>query len=150
MVKLYNVQLTEEEREQLHELVHSGKAPAQVQTRARILLLAEQGHRDVDIAQTLFTSPSSPSTVFRTRLHLVTEGLRAALHSKPRSGRPPIFGGEVEAHLTALACSSPPSGHARWSLQLLADTLMELHVVQSISPSQVRKTLKKTGCTPGA
>lgn len=146
MVKLYKVELTDNEHAELEQLIHAGSAPAQIQTRARILLMASQGRRDVDIAQALFTSPS---TVFRTRLRLVTEGLRAALHSRPRCGRPPIFGGEVEAHLTTLACSSPPSGRARWSLQLIADTLVELHVVESISPSQVRNTLKKTSCALG-
>jgi transposase len=148
MVKLYKVELNDRERAELAELVHAGNAPAQIQTRARILLLAdvEQGYRDVDIAKALFTSLS---TVHRTRLRLVTEGLHSALHPKPRSGRPPIFGGEVEAHLTALACASPPQGRARWSLRLLADTLVELHVVESISPSHVRNTLKKTSCVPG-
>jgi len=146
MTKLYHVQLTDQQRSALHHLIHSGSAPAQVQTRARILLMAERGDRDVDIAQALLTSTP---TVQRTRCRFVTEGLDGALYSKPRSGRPPRFTGEVQAYLTMLACSQPPAGRARWTMQLLADQLVALRIVDSISDAQVHKMLKKTGCALG-
>src|SRR2546428_10029185 len=133
-MKLYIVKLTDQQRTQVQKLIHAGSAPAQVQTRARILLMAERGDRDVDIAQALVTSAP---TVQRTRCRFCTEGLERALYFKPKSGRPTIFGGEVQAHLTMLACSTPPTGRSRSTLQLLADKLIELQVVQTISDNQV-------------
>jgi transposase len=146
MVKLYNVKLSDEQRTHLQELIRTGSSSAQVQNRARILLLAERGDQDTDIAQALLTSPS---TVQRTRVRCVTEGLDSALYPKPRTGRPPIFTGETEAYLTTLACSAPPAGRAQWTLQLLADQLITMQVVDTISDSQVRNMLKKTGYTLG-
>jgi transposase len=108
--------------------------------------MVERGDRDVDIAKALFTSTP---TVQRTRARFCAEGLVGALYPKPRSGRPPVFGGEAHAHLTMLACSDPPPGRARWTLQLLANKLVELHIVESISDVQVGKMLKKTSCVPG-
>ena len=146
MVKLYNIKLTNEQRTHLQELIHTGSSPAQIQNRARILLLAERGDQDIDIAQALLTSPS---TVQRTRCRFVTQGLDGALYPKPKSGRPPIFTGEVDAYLTMLACSQPPQGRGRWTLQLLADQLITLAMVDTISDSQVRKMLKKTASSLG-
>lgn len=145
-MKLYNVHLTEAHRTELQELIHKGSAPAQIQTRARILLMVDRGDRDVDIAKALFTSTP---TVQRTRVRFCAEGVEGAVYPKPKSGRPPTFTGEVYAHLTMLACSDPPPGRARWTLQLLANKLVELHIVESISDVQVGKMLKKTGCVPG-
>ena len=146
MTKLYHVQLTDQQRSELQQLIRSGSAPAQVQTRARILLMAEGGQRDVDIAQALFISTP---TVQRTRCRFVTQSLEGALYSKPRSGRPPHFTGEVEAYLTMLACSQPPEGRARWTMQLLADRLIALRIVPTISDAQVHKMLKKTNFSLG-
>jgi len=146
MVKLYKIKLTNEQRTHLQELIRTGSAPAQIQNRARILLLAERGDTDTDIAKALLTSPS---TIQRTRVRFTTQGLDSALYPKPKSGRPPIFTGEVEAYLTTLACSQPPAGRAQWTLQLLADQLIALQVVDTISDSQVRKMLKKTLSSPG-
>ena len=82
-------------------------------------------------------------TVYRTRRLFVTESLDAALEERPRSGQPRRLDGRGEAHLTALACSSPPEGRAVWTMQLLADRLVEMRVVESISDETVRLTLKK-------
>ena len=146
MTKLYHVQLTDQQHEELEQLIHSGKALAQVQTRARILLLAHRGKRDVDIVQALLTSLS---TVQRTRARFVEEGLTAALKGKTSPGRPPRLTGDVEDHLTMLACSTPPHGRSRWTMQLLADRLIELRVVDTISDEAVRKKLKKTNSSLG-
>jgi len=145
-MKLYPVQLTAEQQQTLEHLIHRGSAPAQVHTRARILLLAARGLRDEDIAPAALTSRS---TVQRTRQRFVTGNLAMALYERPRSGRPVTFTGDVEAQLTTLACSAPPPGAARWTLRLLADRLVELAVVDTISPTTVGTRLKKTRSTPG-
>ena len=140
-MKLYHVHLTAEQDQTLRRLIHTGQAPAPVQTRARILLAAATGQPDDAIAHALL---SSRPTVQRTRQRFAQQGLDAALYDAPRRGRPPRLTGEVEATLTMLACSAAPAGHARWTLQLLADRLVELQVVATISPSAVHGLLKKT------
>ena len=147
MVKLYIVQLSDDQRTSLEQIIHKGTAPAQIQNRARALLLADKGQRDVDIAQALFTSTP---TVQRTRMRFVTQGLDAALYDKARCGRPPHLTGEVEAHLVTIACSQAPEGRERWTMQLLADQLVALRIVDSISDEAVRKMLKKTNLSLGS
>jgi len=83
-------------------------------------------------------------TVYNIRKRYVDEGLDSALHEKPRSGQPPKITGDVEAELIVLACSDPPEGHNRWTLQMFADKLVELNLVESITPVAVYKRLKKT------
>src|SRR3984893_7610926 len=124
-VKKYVVTLSDEEREQLTALIHTGKHPAQKLLKARILLKADasdggEGWSDSQIAAALETSVD---TVARTRQRLVEEGLEAALIRKhsPNSARRRIFDGAAEARLIALACSKPPIGRARWTLQLLEE-----------------------------
>jgi transposase len=144
------VKLSEEQRSRLKGLLRRGAAPARVQTRARILLLADrsQGKRHTD-AQVAEAGVTSLMTAKRTRWRFLQEGLEAALAEKPRSGRPPKITGEIEAKLTVLACSQPPEGHARWTLRLLAGQLVELGYLESISHVAVLKRLKKTKSNPG-
>jgi transposase len=99
------IQLSGEQRAELEQLVRTGNAAARVQTRARILLLSSEGKRDAEVTQSLHTSPA---TVQKTRRLFFREGLQRALYDKPGRGRPPRITGEVEAHLTMLACSTPP------------------------------------------
>jgi len=141
MAKIYHVDLTDEEGESLLHLIGKGKPSARKVTRARILLLADEGKLDRDIQEALHTSRSR---VERTRKRFVEGNLEYALTEKKRSGVPRKFDGDQEAYLGALACSPPPSGRVRWTLQLLSDKLVELKVVEVISREVVRLRLKKT------
>jgi hypothetical protein len=149
MRKKYIVQLTEEEREYLHNLIYSGTAPARKLNRARILLKADIGKHaegealiDKEIARMLQTSPA---TVQRVRERFYEVGLEAALErSLPDRVYKRSLEGRAEARLIALACSEPPRGWDRWSFRLLADKTIELGIVESVSHETVRKTLKKT------
>ena len=147
MKKLYPVHLSTEQRADLEQLISSGTHKARVLARARILLLAATNHTDDEIAAAVLVGRA---TVERTRQRFATEGLERALHGHKPSGRPPRITGEVEAQLVLLACSDPPVGCARWTLHLLADRLVELHVVETISSEHVRQMLKKTNSSPGA
>jgi transposase len=140
MKKVHVVDLTKEEKAELLELVGKGEARARKMNRAHILLLANEGRTDKDIAQALHTSPS---TVERTRRRFVEGGLERALNESPRPGGKRKLTGKQEAYLVALACSDPPEGKKRWSMQLLADRLVELEIVEEISDETVRRTLKK-------
>src|SRR5277367_5309205 len=147
-VKKYIVTLSDEERDQLTALIHTGKHPAQKLLKARILLKADvsdggEGWSDSQIAAALETSVA---TVARTRQLLVEEGLEAVLIRKhsPNSARRRIFDGAAEARLIALACSDPPAGRARWTLQLLEEAVVELKIVERASDNTIGRTLKKT------
>ena len=143
----FRVVLTEAQRAELRTLVGSGTAPARMLTRARILLKADHGEggpgwSDAAIATALDVHAS---TVLRVRRQCVTEGLTAALERKrPDRVYARALDGHQEAHLIALACSVPPDGQARWSLRLLADELVRLEVVDTISYETVRQTLQQT------
>jgi transposase len=147
-VKRYVVRLSGEERDRLEALIGKGKSPARRLLKARILLKADvsdagEGWSDSRIVEALETSASM---VYRVRKQLVEEGLDAVLSRKPRA-RPavaPIFDGEKEARLIALACSSPPKGYARWSLRLLESKVVELGIVERASDSTIGRVLKKT------
>jgi transposase len=108
--------------------------------RAQILLLADEGHDDGTIAQMLHVGES---TVHRTRQKCVEQGVELALSERPRQGVQPKLDGKAEAFLVATACSEPPAGRQRWTMQLLADRLVEVQLVDSISDETVRKRLKK-------
>jgi transposase len=146
-VKKYVVRLIAEEREQLHAMIRKGKNSAQRLMKARILLKADvseggEGWSDSQIIKALETSAT---TVYRTRQQLVEEGLEAVLNRKKPS-RPsvlPIFDGEKEAKLIALACSEPPEGQARWTLRLLENKVVELDIVERASDSTIGRVLKK-------
>lgn len=148
MAKIYQVKLTAEQRKMLRATVNKGSAKAQRQRRARTLLLADAGRSDQAVAQAL---EIGRATVERTRRRFFEEGLEAAL-SRRRQARPsrrPKLDGQAEAHLITLACSTPPEGHARWTLRLLADRLVALEVVAACSHETVRTTLKKTRSSLG-
>ncbi len=147
-VKTYVVKLSNEERQQLETLVRKGKSPARRMLKARILLKADvseagEGWSDSRIIAALDTSPSM---VYRVRKQLVEEGLEAVLSRKQREmpAVAPIFDGEREAKLIALACSKPPKGYARWTLRLLENKVVELGIVDRASDSTIWRTLKKT------
>ena len=147
MYKRYRVRLVDEERAYLESLLSAGKAAARTLSHARILLKADEGPAgpgwaDEMIAEALEVNRS---TVERVRQRCVEEGFDAALRPRPsRQVRLRKLDGAQEAQLIALACSPPPDGRDRWSLHLLADKLVELEVVDSISYESVRRTLKKT------
>lgn len=147
----YHIHLTPSEREELEALIHRGISSARVQTRARILLLCDrsqpQPHATPAIAAAL---QCSLPTITQVRRRYVAGGLAAALYEKPRPGAKPKITGEVEATLTLLACSAPPAGKARWTLQMLADKLVELQLVERLSDVAVLKRLKKTHSSLGA
>ena len=147
-VKKYVVRLSGEERERLESLVRAGKSPAQLLTKARILLKADvseagEGWSDSAISVALDTSINN---IGRLRRRLVEEGLEAALKRKhnPNSARKRIFDGAAEAKLIALACSPAPEGFARWSLRLLEEKVVELNIVEQVSDNTIGRTLKKT------
>jgi len=151
-VKRYVVRLSADERERLEALIRKGKSPAQRLLKARILLKADvseagEGWSDSRIIKALETSVSM---VYRVRKQLVEEGLEAVLGRKQRAtpAVPPIFDGEKEAKLIALACSKPPKGRTRWTLRLLENKVVELGIVDRASDSTIGRTLKKTLSSP--
>jgi transposase len=139
--KKYIVELTEEERQELQELISKGKLSVRKVTRARILLKADEGWKDEDIVTALDTSVA---TVERIRKRFVEGGLEKALNDDPRPGAKRKLDLRGEATLIALSCSPPPDDHDHWTLRLLADRLVELGRVESISHEAVRQYLKKT------
>jgi transposase len=143
----HTIQLNDEQRIELEQLTRTGTAAARVLNRARILLLANRGKSDAEIVDAL--SISHP-TVQRIRRLFCGEGLHRALYHKKSPGPPPRITGEAEAHLTMLACSTPPEGRARWTLQLLADQMVMLGYVESISDTKVLDILKKTNSNRGS
>ena len=152
-MKKYKVTLTPDERLRLHGLIAAGKGAAKKLAHARILLKADAapdgpGWSDGRIADAVEVSPD---TVARVRERFVERGLEAALVRK-KQGKPSrerVLDGRAEAKLVALACSAAPGGRAVWTMQLLADKLVELKVVGSVSDETVRRTLKKTRSSRG-
>ena len=147
-VKKYVVRLSTDERAQLEALMCKGRRSARLLTKARILLKADvseagEGWSDSRIAEALDTSIP---TIERTRRQLVEEGFEAVLTRKtnPNSARKRIFDGVAEAKLIALTCGPAPAGHAKWSLRLLEDKVVELQIVESVSDNTIGRTLKKT------
>jgi transposase len=149
-VKKYIVRLTPEEQMQLSQMIRSGKAAARTLLHARILLKtdtdsAAPAWSDEAISEALEVHSA---TVARVRQRFVEEGLEAALRPRPsRRQYARKLDGAAEAHLLAIACGPAPAGQARWSLRLLADRLVELEHVGSISYETIRRTLKKTNCS---
>ena len=144
------VLLSDNQRQYLENFIRRGKAPARLQTRARILLLADrsqgQQRSQQQIAEVTLVSPPTVCQICR---RFVIEGMEPALQEKPRPGQAPKITGEAEAQLCLLACSDPPIGHAQWTLKLLADKLIELGFVDSISTVAVHQRLKKTKLSHG-
>lgn len=151
-MKKYRVTLTEEERQELNQLISKGKGAARKLLHARILLKADEGEghtawQDEAISTALEVSIS---TVERVRERFVVEGLQAALERKaPRREYQRKLNGEQEAHLVALVCSPPPADRGRWTLKLLAAQMVELAYVDTVSSETVRQTLKKMNLNPG-
>lgn len=144
--KKYFVALTDEERVSLLQMLSRGKHSARKLTRARILLKAADGLDDQTIAEMVQTSQP---TVERTRKRFVTSRL-GALEESTRPGRAPILSEKGEARLIAEACSAAPEGRQRWTLNLLADRVVELKLADACSPDTVRRVLKKTNSSPGS
>ncbi len=149
MRKRYVVNLTDDERASLEDLVKRQRVAGLKRQRAMILLKADQELTDVEIAEELEVGVS---TVERVRRRCVERGIAAALDRKPQENpsRPRKFDGASEARLVQIACSAPPNGRARWTLSLLGERLVELSVFESVSPSSVQRALKKTNSSPGA
>jgi len=152
MRKKYIVELSNEERETLRELISSGKASARKLTHARILLKADSSPgaanwKDAEICEALDVGRI---TVERVRKRLVEEGLEVALgRRKPSRQYERRLDGDGEAHLIALTCSDPPDGYKRWTLQLLAEKMVALEYVDQLSYETVRRVLKKTSLSLG-
>jgi hypothetical protein len=148
MNKKYVVRLTSEERASLKHFVSVGKAAARKIVHAHVLLQADQGPEGPGRADTQICKALSihPNTVAGIRQRLVEQGLEAALNRKKQDhpSKQPKLDGKAEARLIALRCGDPPKGRTRWTLQLLADKLVALKVVDSLSYETVRRTLKKT------
>ena len=152
--KKYLVTLTPDERDHLDTLLHKGKASALVLTRARILLKADQtdggpAWPDDRIAEALDVGER---TISRVRRRFVERGFEDCLRRKPQDkpSRERKLDGKAEAKLIALACSDPPDGQAVWTMQLLADKLVELEVVDAVSDETVRRVMKKTRSSRGS
>ena len=147
----HRVKLTESERFELVALIAHRSSKSKQVKRAYILLATdENGDKCWTDEQIREAYGSSLRTIERLRKRLVESGMRAALEGKKREVfREKILTGEVEAHLIALRCSHPPEGHARWTLHLLAEKMVELHYVEHISHESVRQLLKKTNLSLG-
>ena len=137
------VKLDAQQRQYLQKIVESGKNKARKITRCRILLLADEakGKTDEEISEALNVCLA---TIFNIRRKYHHDGLEGAINERPRSGQPIKFKGKDRAKITALACSKPPKGHAKWSMRLLADRVIELDFVETISHQSVYNILKKT------
>jgi hypothetical protein len=154
MQKIYRIKLVPEERQQLEELTRSTKpVAANKVTKAHALLLADESDQgvawsDPDI---MAATGISAATLSRLRQRTCEVGPLEALHRKPQEipSRPRRLTGEVEARASAIACSEPPEGHKRWTMQLIANELVNLEVIDSVSDEAVRLMLKKTRSSPG-
>ena len=146
MRKKHIVQLTDSERSQLVAITKKGMNKARTIKRANILLMSAEGQTDKAITNLLQTSTR---TIGRTRKRFHENGLEAALYEQPRSGRPRKLDGKQEALLVAFVCSEPPAGRSCWTMQLLADKLVTLQVIDSISDETVRRILKKMNLNLG-
>ena len=147
MAKRYRVTLTEEERQRLESLTRKGTASVRMVRRAQALLLAAEERTDEEIVKALRIGVS---TVERTRRRCVEEGVEAALRERPRPGARPKLGPKEQAHVVALACTKPPEGRERWTMQLLAERVVELKIVPDITDESIRRLLKRTSSSRGS
>jgi len=139
----YEVDLTDQEREALHAFVSCGRRMAREITRARILLLADGGKKDQEIVASLGISRPTVSSMRKRHSERAYEHILDIVKDAPRTGRPIQIDSRVEANVAMIACSDPPEGSARWTLHMIADKLVQLEVVDSISHESVRAVLKK-------
>lgn len=146
MQKKYLVTLSDAERTQLRAMLRKGQASARRIARAHILLLVDEGQSAATIATSVHVGAL---TVHRVRKRYAQEGLHAALGERPRPGGQPKLDGNQEALLVALTCSEPPEHRPKWTMQLLADRMIAIGAVDTISDETVRRVLKKTSSNPG-
>ncbi|MGC8494587.1 MAG: helix-turn-helix domain-containing protein [Syntrophobacteraceae bacterium] len=139
MKKRYPIRLTHVERAELQRLLQNGPRLARVMTRIRILLLADAGKNDREIARSLKVSST---TVHNVRKRYFSERSASSLEERPRPGQPCRLNGNTASRVAGLVRSEPPKGHKRWTLRLLADRAVKLHVIDTISHESVRKILK--------
>jgi transposase len=142
----HEVHLKEEERRKLIGIVSKGRNKAVIIQRAHILLKVDEGKTDAEISQMLYVSEQ---TIRRTRQRFVQEGLQAALEDKPHPATGSELDEKQEARIIALACSEPPAGQARWTLELLTQEVLKDGIVTHLSPETVRLLLKKTNSNLG-
>ena len=142
----HEVHLKEAERRKLIGMVSKGRNKAVVIQRAHILLKVDEGKTDLEISQMLYVSEQ---TIRRTRQRFVQEGLQAALEDKPHPATGSELDEKQQARIIALACSEPPAGQARWTLELLTQEVLKDGIVTHLSPETVRLLLKKTNSNPG-
>lgn len=146
VMQKHEVDLLPSEKKKLKAVVSTGQNKAAVIRRAHILLKADEGKTDAEISEMLYVSEQ---TVRRTRLRYTVEGLQVALEDKPHPKPMPKLNEQQEAHLIAVTCSAPPPGHARWTLELLQERLIQDGIVSGIAPETVRLLLKKTNSNLG-
>jgi transposase len=144
-MKEYIVRLTDEARQQLQRLVQSGTRPVRVVRRALVLLKTDEGLTDEEIIEHV---GCSERTVRSVRRRFCTEGLDRALYDAPRPGAPPVFTARQQQQVIALACSEPPEGRVRWTLELLCQHAVEHSIVESVSKSEVALWLKEHDLKP--
>jgi transposase len=149
--KKYVVELTSEERTQLNAMIKKGKTAGYKIRHAQMLLKIDQGKQGTawSDGKTAEAFAAHITSIERLRKRFVEEGLQAALERHNRKNYTHKLDGDAEAHLIAIACSEPPEGRSEWSLRLLAEKLVELNVVDSISHTTVDRTLKKTNLSRG-
>lgn len=135
------IKLKPKDQKMLKQLVSKGSQKVRTITRSRILLMANDGKTDSKIIEALNVARNTIRTV---RYRYVHQGLEAAINEQPRTGAPNKFTGRDKAKIIAIACSKPPEGRNRWTLRLIADTLVELDIVDDISHHTVQRVLKKT------
>ena len=151
-MKRYIVTLTREERDDLTRIIHKGKHNAKTIRNANILLNCDEGEYSTKVTNDLITKilHVSPRSIDRVKKTFVEEGLDVVMEGKPRQRKYiPKIDGDIEAHLIALTCNEAPPGYARWSLRLLADKMVELRYLDSISYETIRQVLKKTNLSLG-
>ena len=142
----YKIRLTDEQRCELLSIVSKGEHNARLIKRANILLLSDEGKTAPQIVEALSTTEQ---TVYNIRKRFSQEGLESAIHEKPRPGAKPLIQPEQEAHIIALACSTPPDDRERWTVRMLTNKVVELGILDEVSRETVRRTLKKTSLSRG-
>jgi putative transposase len=147
MAKRYRVTLSEDERDRLERLSRQRTASVRMVRRAQALLLASEEKTDEVIAEQL---RMGVATLERLRRRFVEEGLEASLRERPRPGARPKLGPKERAYVVALACTKPPEGRHRWTMQMLADRLVELEMVPDITDEAIRLLLKRTSSSHGS
>ena len=146
MAKRYRVTLSEDERDRLERLSRQRTASVRMVRRAQALLLASEEKTDEVIAEQL---RMGVATLERLRRRFVEEGLEASLRERPRPGARPKLGPKEQAFVVALACTKPPEGRHRWTMQMLADRMVELELVPDITDEAIRLLLKRTSSSRG-